>query len=164
MTELVAANPRLEAVRHLWGSIARDLVLMTLPQPNTGTAVSLPGLLKHYELSGEDLKVLMAREDFRETLANEKKAAAALGRQAAHAIRTGEMAADLAEEIYRRAKNNQAVPLAELTKAYVALARSAGFEEIHRPKEGGGTTVNVGVGMNFTLPKLENTKLRHLET
>ena len=164
MTVQETINPRLEAVRHLWGSIARDLVLMTLPQSNTGSAVSLPGLLQHYSLTGADLKALLARADFQETLAGEKKEAAMLGRQAAHAIRTGEMAADLAEEVYRRAKENKAVSLTELTKAYVALARSAGFEEVYRPKEGGGTTVNVGVGMNFTLPKLENTKLRHLET
>ena len=161
MTALQPICPRLARNRHLWGSLARDLVLTNLPQPNAETAVSLAGILDHYNLTGGDLRELIARLDFQALWAKELREAEALGRQAAHVLRTSALAADMAEVLYNRARDPE-TPLGEVIKAYAALAKSAGLDEVWRDKGDGGTTVNVGVGVNFAVPTLNNPKVAYL--
>jgi hypothetical protein len=162
MTPPVVITPRGTAIRHLWASLAQDLVMMTLPQSDKATAVTLPGILKQYELSGEDLRVLLASEEFQSILTRAKREAAELGRQAAHVWVAGGLAADLAKELYARAKNSS-TPVGDVVKAYVALAKSAGLDEIYRPKDK-TFAVNVGMGLSLNVPVLTNPKLDHLRT
>ena len=67
-------------------------------------------------------------------------------------LRTTILAAAAAEEVFTRLKD-PAAALGDVVKAYIALAKSAGLDETPRARKE-ERQINVGVGLNISLPEL----------
>jgi hypothetical protein len=151
----------LNRLRHLWASIARDMVLMTLPQPSRDTAVGPEAIRGTYGLSAAELVQLMSIPAFKAIFQREVRLSEELGLRAAHAFRTAEMASDTAQTLYRRLQNPD-IKLDELIKGYVALARSAGLDAIPVPKIQAVAAGSANVAVRINLPQLDNPKAEYL--
>lgn len=160
MSELTTILGKLSNLRHLWASIARDMVLMTLPQPSRTTAVSPEDIRATYGLSSAELVQLMNIPGFKDIFQKEVQLAEDLGLRAAHAFRTAEMAAGAAEALYIRLQD-PTTKVDDLVKGYVALARSAGLDSLPDKREKAAVG-SASVAVQINVPQLSNPKVSHV--
>jgi hypothetical protein len=137
--------------------LARDCVLVCLPRRG-GEAKTMEDVLEYYGLTRDGFASLLQRDDFALMIREEWGRAREFGARAGYVFRAEELVSDLAERLYKRMSEPD-VPLGDFIKGFIALARSAGMDELpERSRQGG---VNMAVQIN--VPNISNPKLDHLK-
>jgi hypothetical protein len=138
-------------------SLAKELVHLKLDQSNISRS-SLAKLLETYGLNEDEFLELLSDKEIVELIQATNARARELGSRAGYVFRMETMISNLAEHMYQRIMSGEP-GMSEVIKAFVAMARTAGLDELPgASKAGGGVTTNIQINV----PELANTKVGHI--
>lgn len=154
----VAGTQHISEKKHLWPSLARDIIMMS--SPDAGSTVTPDLLLAVYNITPEEFHIISRLPVFNDLCREEATKLKEGGAELCHRYRVESMVARLGDIIYSRCVNDKSVEIKDAVNFYRTLLESVGMIGGKKGKE---VSAQANVAIQLNLPQLRNKKLQHLQ-